>query len=165
MAGMSSAESEYDVPLNLVALIDILTNILFFLMVGFAETSTYEGLGKIRLPDSNANAELAVSVAVGISREELIVEQQPVAKVVNDRIDAPMDGDKIVPLYDRLNAVRAVRQQQTGGLSRDDDVVFLLADREVPFTLLAPIMKTAAMAGYPNFRFAVTKTEDITTAR
>jgi biopolymer transport protein ExbD len=160
MAGMSSSDSEYDVPLNLVALIDILTNILFFLMVGFAETSTYEGLGKIHLPDSNANSELAVSVEVAISNEELIVEKQPVAKVVNGKIVAALEGDKIVPLYDRLNQLRAVHQQSTQGLSKDDDVVFLLADREVPFTLLAPIMKTAAMAGYPNFRFAVTKTSD-----
>lgn len=160
MAGMSSSESEYDVPLNLVALIDILTNILFFLMVGFAETSTYEGLGKIRLPDSNANAELAVSVTVGISKDELMVEQQPVARVVNGTFDPPAEGDRIVPLYDRLNAVRAVRQQATQGLGKNDDVVFLLADREIPFSLLAPIMKTAAMAGYPNFRFAVTKQAD-----
>jgi hypothetical protein len=33
--------------------------------------------------------------------------------------------------------------------------VLLLCDRHVPFSLLSKVLRTAAMAGYPNFRFAV----------
>ncbi len=37
----------------------------------------------------------------------------------------------------------------------NDDVVLLLADRGVPYTMLAKVLRTSAMAGYPHFRFAV----------
>jgi hypothetical protein len=42
-------------------------------------------------------------------------------------------------------------------VSETDDVIFLVSDKAVPFSILSPIMKTSAMAGFPNFRFAVIK--------
>lgn len=156
--GGSGGGNEYEVPLNLVALIDVLTNLLFFLMVGFAAQEVQvKGADKIQLPTSSTKAEIELSVAVSITADEILVDHVPVARVVNGKIDAARDGEKIVPIYDRLNTLRAARQAETAGLSKDDDVVFLLADRSAPFTLLGPVMKTAAMAGFPNFRFAVVK--------
>lgn len=154
----SGGSNEYDVPLNLVALIDVLTNLLFFLMVGFvAQEVQVKGAENIKLPTSSTKAEIELSVVLAISNEEITVDQIPVARVVNGQIEGAREGDKIVSIYDRLNTLRAARQSQTGGLSKDDDVVFLVADRSASFALLAPVMKTAAMAGYPNFRFAVEK--------
>ena len=98
-----------------------------------------------------------MSVSLTLSKDELLVEQVRVAQISGDKISAPMEGQKILPLYEKLNTVRSLRQQQTGGVSQTDDVIFLLADREVPFTVLSKVMKTSAMAGYPNFRFAVIK--------
>jgi biopolymer transport protein ExbD len=156
--GGGGSGNEYDVQLNLVPLIDILTNILFFLLVGFvAQEIQYEAEHKIRLPTASTTAELKLSVNISISGEELLVEKVRVAKIAGGKIDAPTEGDKIVPLYEKLNTLRAAREGQTGGVSENDDVIFLVADRQVPFTLLSPVMKTAAMAGYPNFRFAVIK--------
>ncbi len=158
MAGGGGGGSEYDVPLNLVALIDILTNILFFLLVGFVQQEIeYDAGAKIKLPTSSTQSQLELSVAVTITPDDIQVEKVAIAKVEGGKVAAPMEGDKIVPLYDKLNALRAAKQSQTAGLGKNDDVIFLLADREAPFTLLAPVMKTAAMAGYPNFRFAVVK--------
>lgn len=156
--GGGGSGNEYDVQLNLVPLIDILTNILFFLLVGFAaQEIQFEAENNIKLPAANTSAELRLSVNVAISGEELLVEKVRVAKISNGKIDAALEGDKIVPLYEKLNTLRAAREGQTGGVSENDDVIFLVADRQVPFTLLSPVMKTAAMAGYPNFRFAVIK--------
>jgi biopolymer transport protein ExbD len=150
--------NEFDVQLNLVPLIDILTNILFFLLVGFAaQEMQYTQNAKLRLPSATSNAEMKMSVSLTLSRDELLVEQVRVATILENGINAPMEGDKIVPLYEKLNTVRTARQQQTGGVSVNDDVIFLLADREIPFSVLSPVMKTSAMAGYPNFRFAVVK--------
>jgi len=158
MAGGGGGSSEYDVPLNLVALIDVLTNLLFFLLIGFAAQEVQvKNADKIQLPSSNTKAEIELSVAVAITADEILIDHVPVARVVNGQIDAPKEGEKIVPIYDRLNTLRAARQAETAGLSKDDDVIFLLADKTAPFTLLGPVMKTAAMAGYPNFRFAVVK--------
>ena len=151
-------DHEYGVQLNLVPLIDILTNILFFLLVGFvAQEIQYEAENKIKLPVASTQADLRMSVNVSISGEELMVEKVRIAKISGGKIDAPMEGEKVVPLYEKLNTLRAAKQSQTGGVSQNDDVIFLVADRQIPFTLLSPVMKTAAMAGYPNFRFAVIK--------
>ncbi len=158
MAGGGGGGSEFDVSLNLVALIDILTNLLFFLLIGFVEQEMeFDAGAKIKLPASGTQQKLELSVSVTITPDDLQVEKVPICNVKNGKIDAPMEGDKIVPLYDKLNQLRAARQAQSAGLSKNDDVIFLLADRGATFTLLAPVMKTAAMAGYPNFRFAVVK--------
>jgi len=158
MAMSGGSDNEFDVPLNLVALIDVLTNLLFFLMVGFAaQQVSVAGANDIKLPSSNTKAEIELSLVLAITKDQILLDDLPIARVVNGEIEGAREGDKIVSIYDRLNTLRAARQDETGGLSKDDDVLFLVADRSAPFTLLAPVMKTAAMAGYPNFRFAVEK--------
>jgi hypothetical protein len=92
---------------------------------------------------------------VSLSENELKVEQVTVAKVASSKIDAPMEGDKIVPLYNKLNTLRAMRRSATRGPSENDDVILLLCDKQIPFAMLSKVLRTSAMAGYPNFRFAV----------
>jgi biopolymer transport protein ExbD len=158
MSGGGGGGGEYDVQLNLVPLIDILTNILFFLLVGFAaQEIQYEAENGIKLPSASSNAEMKKTVTVSVSNDELLVEKVRVAKIAGGRIDAPREGDKIMPLYEKLNTLRATRERDTGGVSETDDVIFLVSDKAVPFSILSPIMKTSAMAGFPNFRFAVIK--------
>ncbi|MBI4821103.1 MAG: biopolymer transporter ExbD [Deltaproteobacteria bacterium] len=153
MSGGGGGGSEYDVQLNLVPLIDILTNILFFLLVGFASTETkYEG--RLRLPSADTNINPKDAVNVEIARDTLLVEDLVIAKIADGKVIAPVDGDRILPLYEKLNAVRKARSDLP---KEDADVIWLLCDRETPFTVLSPVMKTSAMAGYPNFRFAVVK--------
>lgn len=154
--GGASDEDPYAVHLNLVPLIDVLTNILFFLLVGFAaEEMKYEG--NLKLPAARSDTEMAIKRQITVTKDELLVGDVRIAKIKNGTLDAPREGDKIVPLYEKLNTLRAATQAETGGVSKDDDVVFLFADKGTPFTMLSPIMKTAAMAGFPNFRFAVVK--------
>jgi biopolymer transport protein ExbD len=153
---VSGDSSEYDVPLNLVALIDILTNILFFLLVSYASQELQlQQAQKVKLPSSFVSQQLKMATMVSLSDEELKVEQVMLAKVQRGKIEAPMEGDKIVPLYNKLNTLRAMRRSATRGPSENDDVVLLLCDKQVPFTMLSKVLRTAAMAGYPNFRFAV----------
>ncbi|HEY3356113.1 MAG TPA: biopolymer transporter ExbD [Polyangia bacterium] len=153
---MVSGESDYDVPLNLVALIDILTNILFFLLVSYASQELQlQQAANVKLPSSYVSQQLKMATMVSLSDQELKVEQVTIAKVGKGKIDAPMEGDKIVPLYNKLNTLRAMRRSATRGPSENDDVVLLLCDKQVPFAMLSKVLRTAAMAGYPNFRFAV----------
>jgi biopolymer transport protein ExbD len=153
---VSGSESEFDVPLNLVALIDILTNILFFLLVSYASQELQlQQAQKVKLPSSYIQQQLKMATMVSLSENELKVEQVTVAKVASSKIDAPMEGDKIVPLYNKLNTLRAMRRSATRGPSENDDVILLLCDKQIPFAMLSKVLRTSAMAGYPNFRFAV----------
>lgn len=153
---ISGEGSEYDVPLNLVALIDILTNILFFLLVSYASQELQlQGAQKIKLPSSFVSQQLKMATTVALSEKELRVEQIAIAKVKNGKIDAKTEGDKIVPLYNKLNTLRAMRRSASRGPSENDDVILLLADKGVQFATLSKVLRTSAMAGYPHFRFAV----------
>jgi biopolymer transport protein TolR len=148
--------SDYDVPLNLVALIDILTNILFFLLVSYASQELQlQQAQKVKLPSSYTSQQMKMATVVSVSEGELKVEQVSVAKISKGKFNVPTEGDKIVPLYNKLNTLRAMRRSATRGPSENDDVVLLLCDKQVPFHLLGKVLRTAAMAGYPNFRFAV----------
>ena len=65
---MVSGEGEYDVPLNLVALIDILTNILFFLLVSYASQELQlQQAAKVKLPSSYVSQQLKKVTAVSSS--------------------------------------------------------------------------------------------------
>jgi biopolymer transport protein TolR len=153
---VSGGSDDMDVPLNLVALIDILTNILFFLLVSYASQELQlQQAQKVKLPSSYAQQTMKMATVVSLSEGELRVEQVGVAKIVDGKFNVQLDGDKIVPLYNKLNTLRAMRRSATRGPSENDDVVLLLCDRHVPFSLLSKVLRTAAMAGYPNFRFAV----------
>jgi biopolymer transport protein ExbD len=153
---VSGDSNDYDVPLNLVALIDILTNILFFLLVAYASQELQlQGAQKIKLPASETSQQLKMATTVALSDQELKVEQITVAKVQNGKITGPAEGDKIIPLYNKLNTLRAMRRSATRGPSDNDDVILLLADKGIPFAQLNKVLRTSAMAGYPHFRFAV----------
>lgn len=139
--------------LNLVAMVDILTNLLFFLLTIFASQHlALEQRNGVNLPESRLGHELKESIQVSLSRSELVIERTPIAKVHDGKFDVEVKGDQIVPLYNRLTAARASKSARGGAKPRDEDnTVLLMADKDIEYTLLSKVMKTAAMAGYPNF--------------
>ena len=46
---------------------------------------------------------------------------------------------------------RGVHESRAGKAASQDDVLLLMADKDVEYSVLSKVMKTAAMAGYPNF--------------
>ncbi|MCS6914885.1 MAG: biopolymer transporter ExbD [Myxococcales bacterium] len=154
---MSSGDSANATPdevpqLNLVALIDILTNLLFFLLTIFASQHlALEGRTHLTLPESRLGFNLRESIVVSLSKTELAIERSPIAHIEGGRFDVEVQGDQIVPLYNRLTAARASRSERGMSRNHDDSTILLMADKDIPYELLAKVMKTAAMAGYPNF--------------
>ena len=150
---VSSGEvGDDEVPqLNLVALIDILTNLLFFLLTIFASQHlALEGRQNLALPESRLGFDLKESIVVSVSKTEIAIERSPIARIDNGKLDVEVQGDKIMPLYNRLTAARASKSERAQP-KPDDSTILLMADKDVQYELLAKVMKTAAMAGYPNF--------------
>src|SRR5579872_3881750 len=145
---VSSGGDEGEVPaLNLVALIDILTNLLFFLLTIFASQHlAMEQRSGVALPESKAGLDLRESISVSISKTELSIESSPIARIDSSgKLDVEVQGDQIVPLFNRLTAARAQKNER--GAARpgsDDSTVLLMADKDVEYTLLSKVMKTAA---------------------
>ena len=152
---VSTGGGEDDVPaLNLVALIDILTNLLFFLLTIFASQHlSLDQRGGLVMPESRLGLDLRENLKVSVTKTELAIESSPIAKIDNGKFDVEVQGEQIVPLYNRLTAARAAKHERGARASggSNDDTLLLMADKDVEYSVLAKVMKTAAMAGYPNF--------------
>jgi biopolymer transport protein ExbD len=141
------------ISLNLNSMMDMLSIILVFLLANIsAEEQDFVLASNLVLPDSSSELGFTQAVQLKLTRKELLIEDTFVARIRGKRVvGVQIEGGKIVPLYNMLQRYRS--------LSKDADktTVVLQADKDFPFEVLNQVMRTSAMAGYPNFRFAIQK--------
>ena len=152
MAG-GGGDSEYEVNINLTALLDVLTNLLFFLMVGMAaQQMSIEEQGNVHLPGSNAETPPKQDAPVTIGQDELRIEGEVIAKIRGGQIQVTLDNEgRIPPLYRKLVTLKGKRLPSV----KDADVLFVLCDKDAPYSTLRQVLMTAAEAGFIKFRMAV----------
>ncbi len=155
--GGTGSEEAAPISLNLTALMDILSNLLFFLLASYAVSNTeIKGAEAMQLPVSTSEQGATMSILVRVTLESIEVEGKPVARLKAGRPVAAIEGDKIVPLFQELE--RVARKGKKGvAMTEENTVLLVLADRRADFGLVSQVLKTAATAGFPNFRFAVIK--------
>jgi biopolymer transport protein ExbD len=143
---------------NLTALMDILSNIIFFLMASFgAQTLELTSASKVTLPSSTSELSLKMSVAVAVGLEEVFVEEEPVAKLNNGVLQG-LDADRFLPkLEEALKRVKAQRLAKNEKPKEEDEIVLFIADKRLKYSTIDRVMKTCARAGFTKFRFAVSK--------
>ena len=156
MAGGGGGGGEYDVHLNLVPLIDILCNILFFLLMSFAsQEMKYEG--NLELPSAGVNADADPVFSITVTKDELLVDKVRVAKVKDSKLDAPGKATRSSRCTkSSIPSERRRKRKRPRSTRRRMSCTCSQTSRR-PSPCFRPVMKTAAMAGYPNFRFAVVK--------
>ena len=154
--------------LNLAPLIDINANLLFFLIIANSVQEDRLQAGKgIELPpstSSQAEAGDMVSVVIGmdhISVNELNLDPSPIkgGELQPGALD-PKKDNRIVILHTRLterfqDLVR--KGAQPGAKDQDDSklpVVLIQADKRLPYSTVAKVMRTCGEAGFAKFRFA-----------
>jgi biopolymer transport protein ExbD len=149
------------ISLNMTALMDILSNLLFFLLASYAATNVeIKGSEGMQLPTSTSETEATLSILVRVTLDVIEVEGKPILRVKNGQPVGRHDGDKIVQLYDELVRVgiqgKKVKGKQVK-MTDENTVLLVLADKRADYDLISKVLKTAGYAGYPNFRFAVLK--------
>jgi biopolymer transport protein ExbD len=146
-----------EVYINLTPAIDILTTLLFFLLLGYkSQADTVRGVEDLELPTSNSEKGLVITLTVTAGLDAIKVENLDVVNLQDGKVsDKYMDGTKIVPLYNVI--LKVLEQEKANRLTVDKSAVLLAADKRLKSDLVTKIMKTCAMAGIPNFRFAVSK--------
>ncbi|MBW2731185.1 MAG: biopolymer transporter ExbD [Deltaproteobacteria bacterium] len=151
--GRRSRQANKVPQLNLNSMMDMLSIILVFLLANIsADEKDFVLAADLTLPLSTSKLGFIKAVQVKLTTKELMVEDQFVAKVSGDKIvGTRIEGKKIVQLYNMLQRYRSFSKEAA------KDIVILQADREFPFELLDKVLRTAAMAGYPNFRLAIQK--------
>ncbi|TXC65125.1 biopolymer transporter ExbD [Piscinibacter aquaticus] len=138
--------------MNLVALIDIFTILIFFLMssTGVEILSTAQA---IKLPQSTAEKMPREMLVVTVSATDILVDGRKVATVA-EAMDT--QGDLIAPLKAELELQAGRSVLAKPGESQNKSVT-IMGDKAIPYSLLRKVMYTAARANYSDVSFAVTQ--------
>ncbi len=138
--------------MNLVALIDIFTILIFFLMssTGVEVLSTSRA---IKLPESSAEKTPRETIVVTVSGSDILVDGRKVATVAEALAS---EDDLIAPLKTELDlqASRPVLRQENAAQSK---AITILGDKDIPYRLLRKVMVTAARANFSDVAFAVSR--------
>ena len=129
---------------------------------------------ELDLPVSSAELEYNQAAKIILSREELLLNDEIMAVVENNKI-VGLDPDNLEQsaLYQRLRAYRTEQLDKlpaeapatdadtaetaatNAGKNESTSHVLFLCDKSHSFKTINNVIKTAGLAGYPNFQFAV----------
>jgi biopolymer transport protein ExbD len=143
--------------LNLTPMIDILTCLLFFLLLGYkSQAESVQGVEDLELPTSISEKGLTITLTLTAGMSAIKVENADAVAMQEGTIpDKFLSKEKIVPLYNLL--VKLLEAEKMNWQKLDRSAVLLAADKRLKSDVIVKIMKTCGMAGIPNFRFAVSK--------
>ena len=144
------------VVINLVAMIDMLTVLVFFLLVYSTEqVAVVPDSKEVQLPESIAETEITNTVVVIIGEQDVVVHGKAIARI--DEILAT--DDAVIPTLqaeleaDETDIVRLAALPEEERIAARK--VTIMADKELPFLLLRKVMATSTAAGYGQLSLAV----------
>lgn len=140
------------VALNLVALMDIFTILVFFLLVNSSDVETLPNAKDIQLPQSIAEEKANETVVILISEEDILVQGSPVAKVADVM---KLKGNDIPQLRQALLSQndRVLRRAAQDDIA--DREITIMGDKDIPYRLLKKVMATCTKADYGRISLAV----------
>lgn len=169
--------------LQITAMMDMFTIIVFFLLFSYADRPDEIQLtASIDLPVSTAQRDYDNTVKVFLSSDEVKIEDEVVAKISRDIIvgynpKQPQEST-IYKTLEKIRQERLSKQESVSenaaaspaGSTPESDVavegkpasernkpqILFFCDKSVPFKVINTVMKTIGMVGYPNMQFAVT---------
>ena len=143
--------------INLVSMIDMLTVLVFFLLVyTTTEIDILPSAKDVQLPQSMAEQNAREAVVVIISDTEILMEGQSLGKIS----DILKSKELIIP------SLKVALENQVERVLSDDSAkteeeriagreVTIMADKEIPYQLLKRVMATSTAANYGQLSLAV----------
>ena len=133
--------------LNLVALMDVFTILVFFFLAHSADGAPEDNNTLVRLPESVADQQPRETPVVMITRDNILLQGEPVVA-----IDTDMQATR--------GEIKALRTALLAQLVADAPAeagreVTIMGDRSIPFALLNRVMQTCTQAGYGNISLSV----------
>ena len=154
-----------DAIINLVSMIDMLTILLFFLLV--YSTEEVDVMSKnVQLPESIADEQKHDAVTVIVSQEEIVINGKSMGTI--DEIMA--SNVVIIPALRAELEASARGMLVVPGLSEEERIasreVTIMADKDIPYELLKKVMATSTAAEYGQLSLAVLqKASDVVLTR
>lgn len=138
--------------LNLVALMDIFTILVLFLMVNNGDVEVLQADQNITLPESISEQRPEESLTIKVSAQSILVQGRSIGSVAN----AMSSQDALLPL---LQAELAHHAVQAGPLTEERMTqgrsVIIMGDESMPYALLQRIMSTCASEDFRDISLAV----------
>ncbi|MET0333838.1 MAG: biopolymer transporter ExbD [Rhizobacter sp.] len=144
------ARNQSGLDMNLVALIDIFTILIFFLMSSTG-IEVLTNSKAVKLPDSIAEKEPRQTIVVTVSDTDIVVDGRRVASVA----EANAAQDDLIPGLKAELDLLATRQVVGADKDAATKAVTILGDKSIPYSLLRKVMYTSARANFTEIAFAV----------
>jgi biopolymer transport protein ExbD len=158
-------EEEHSGHVSLNSLLDILSVILVFLIKSYSASTVQVKPSKdLQVPMSHSAAEVEESLAVTVTLKAVMVDDKPVLMFENGQIPEKMrssGGFMVDALYATLQD-EVTKQQKIAEFNKAAEfkgLITIIADRNVPFSLITQVMYTAGQAQFSKFKFAAIKAE------
>jgi biopolymer transport protein TolR len=151
------ARNSHSLDMNLVALIDIFTILIFFLLSSATEVETLPSFRAVKLPESTADTQPKETIVVLVSGTEIVVDGRKVADVA----DVMKAGDDVIPALKaelELLSKRQVIREKNQALKA---AVTIMGDKDISYRLLRKVMVTSARANFTEVSFAVRQKADV----
>ncbi len=144
------ARNQSGLDMNLVALIDIFTILIFFLMSSTG-IEVLTNARAVKLPISTAEKAPRQTIVVAVSDTDIVVDGRKVASVAEANA---IQGDLIPGLKAELDLL-ASRQVMGADKDGSSKAVTIMGDKALPYSLLRKVMYTSARANFTEIAFAV----------
>lgn len=136
--------------LNLVALMDIFTILVVFLLVNSSDVENLPSTGAVRLPESVARQQPKQATVIIVTPEAIVFQGRRVAATTE------VAKARVVPALRRaLAQARARSVAGTPGRGGLLDEVTIMADRRVPYSVVKAVMTTCSRMRVPHIALAV----------
>ena len=138
--------------MNLTSLMDVFTILVFFLLVNSGSVELLEAPKNVKLPESRVETKPRETVVIFVSKEDVLVQGEVVARVTDILEGQTASTD---PITVRLAELRDnIVGPSTMAVAGSQEVT-ILADKSVPFVVIRKIMSTCTDEGYENVSLAV----------
>jgi biopolymer transport protein TolR len=146
------ARNQSGLDMNLVALIDIFTILIFFLMSSTG-IEVLTNSKAVKLPDSIAEKAPRETIVIAVSDADIVVDGRHVASVAEANA---AQGDLIPGLKAELD-ILASRQVVGADKDATTKAITIMGDKNIPYSLLRKVMYTSARANFTEISFAVNR--------
>jgi biopolymer transport protein ExbD len=136
--------------LMLAAMVDMMVNVLLFLLTLYGSTAVD---GDLQLPEGTSKSEPTSEVELTISQQSVDVDGSPVLGVQSSGGWASLSEEGLTRGLDALEAKLRERHDST---STETPRLAVQIDRRVPWSVVEPLIRTAGDAGFVDLRFVVT---------
>lgn len=139
--------------LNLVALMDIFTILVFFLLLNSGEAEKLESAKFVKLPDSHASSSPHNDLVVMIGKDAIWFGDQKLVSVAE-----AVDPEGSIPaLSEALTAYRERKGQLNAYEEENGLALTIMGDHAVPYGLLKTVMATCRLADFREIALAVNR--------